>query len=172
MTPLSQSVAAVLLRELGALRREVEAFSHEADVWALPPGIANSTGTLVLHLTGNLQHFVGARLGGSGYVRDRAREFAARDLPRAVLLQELDAASSVVRTVLPTLDDRTLGTSFPEVVGGQQIETADFLLHLCAHLSYHLGQVNYHRRLVTGVPTTVNALTLNELRTARPTAGA
>lgn len=167
MTSLVSLYEHVMLRELRSLRLELEAFPDEPSVWALPTGLPNSAGTLALHLAGNLQHYIGARLGGTGYVRDRAREFAARDLPRATLYAELAEAEAVVRRVLPALTDADLTTPFPEAVRDQVMETGDFLLHLAVHLGYHLGQASYHRRVVTGNATGVGALATGALKTAR-----
>ena len=80
---LIAAVAALLERDLQALDREVNAYPDESSLWEVPEGITNSGGTLVLHLAGNIQHFLGARLADSGYVRDRAKEFSARGVPRA-----------------------------------------------------------------------------------------
>jgi uncharacterized damage-inducible protein DinB len=165
-TPLVQCLAAVLSRELHALRREVEAYPDDDSPWATREGLPNAGGNLVLHLCGGLRHFVGAMLGQSGYVRDRPREFAAIGLKRIELLAEIAEAESVVSTVIPALSDADLGAPFPETLGGATVETADFLLHLCAHLGYHLGQVDYHRRIVTGNSSGVGALPIHELRTA------
>ena len=92
-------IAGVLARELKTLRREVAAYPDELDLWRLAPGIRNSAGNLALHLTGNLQHFVGTRLGQSGFVRDRDAEFGRRDVPRAELLRSIDETISVVSDV-------------------------------------------------------------------------
>src|SRR5437764_673264 len=89
---LSTWIAGILVRDLRALRREVEAFADERDLWRVPPGIGNSAGTLALHLAGNIRHYIGAVLGGTGYVRDRDAEFALRDVPRTDLLADIDAA--------------------------------------------------------------------------------
>src|SRR2546428_12899647 len=89
---LTTWIAAILRRDLGALRREIEAYADERDIWRVAPGISNCAGTLALHLAGNIQCFVGAVLGGTGYVRDRDAEFARRDVPRAELLRDIDAA--------------------------------------------------------------------------------
>ena len=86
------SMAAIFERDLRALRREVEAYPDERDLWAQVPGVSNVAGTLVLHLAGNLQYYIGAVLGGSGYVRDRPAEFARRDVARSELLREIEAA--------------------------------------------------------------------------------
>ena len=168
MTALTDSIVALLLRELRALRREVEAFPDERDLWRLLPGLANSTGTLTLHVAGSVQHFAGARLAGSPYVRDRVHEFAARDLSRERLLQEVEAAMAAVQQLAAALDGADLGRPFPETVAQLRIETADFLLHMCTHVAYHLGQVDYHRRAVTGSTSGVSAVGLAELKTARP----
>src|SRR3989442_9068567 len=89
-------IAAILRRDLGALRREIEAYADDRDLWRVAPGISNCAGTLALHLAGNIQFFIGAVLGGTGYVRDRDAEFARRDIPRAELLREIDAALAAV----------------------------------------------------------------------------
>jgi hypothetical protein len=165
-TPLAQCIAGVLVRDLHALRREVEAYPHDEMAWGKRPELPNTGGNLVLHLCGGLRHFVGATLGKSGYVRDRPREFAATGLKRVELLAEIAEAESVVATVIPALTEAELGAPFPETLGGATVETADFLLHLCAHLGYHLGQVDYHRRLVTGNSAGIGALPIHGLRTA------
>jgi hypothetical protein len=165
-TPLPHCFAGILIRDLHALRREVEAYPNDEMPWTKPDGLPNTGGNLVLHLCGGLRHFVGAMLGKSGYVRDRPREFAAMGLKRVELLAEIAEAESVVSTVIPALSDADLGSPFPEKLGGATVETGDFLLHLCAHLGYHLGQVDYHRRLVTGNSAGVGALPIHELRTA------
>jgi hypothetical protein len=74
-------------------------------------------------------------------------------------------AEQVVRKVLPALTDADLAAPFPEHVG-QTVQTADFLMHLATHLAYHLGQVDYHRRVVTGDSRSIGALPIGELRTA------
>lgn len=147
---VTSSVCKMMLRELGSLRAEIEAYENEDDLWALPEGISNSTGTLALHLCGNLQHFVGAVLGASGYVRDRDAEFASRNVPRTEVLAQIDAAASAVEATLPRVTAEQLAADFPEAIMGHTVNTHDFLVHLTSHLGYHLGQVDYHRRLVTG----------------------
>jgi uncharacterized damage-inducible protein DinB len=167
---LTASVAAILARDLRTLRREVEAYPDERSVWQAVPGLPNAAGTLVLHLAGNIRHFVGARLGGTGYVRDRAAEFARRDVPRAELLSAIAEAERVVEA-LTRLDDAALRAEFPEAIGGSRLRTDDLLVHLVAHFDYHLGQVDYHRRVVTGRAEGVGAMASRELATARPAGG-
>src|SRR5438094_10485025 len=138
---LTTWIAAILRRDLGALRREIEAYADERDIWRVAPGISNCAGTLALHLAGNIQCFVGAVLGGTGYVRDRDAEFARRDVPRAELLREIDAALAAVECGVARLSDAALSQPFPRPPGGFAVTTGDFLLHLLTHLTYHLGHV-------------------------------
>jgi uncharacterized damage-inducible protein DinB len=168
MTTLAACLGAMMARELTTLKKELEAYPSDADVWRIAPGITNSAGTLALHLAGNLRHFIGAVLGGTGYRRDRDREFAARDLPRTELFAGIDEAIAAVEATLGRLPDAELAKEYPEPVAKVRVETGDFLVHLVSHLSYHLGQVDYHRRLVTGSAGTVGAVAPGRLRSARP----
>lgn len=151
-------VQATLLRELAAVQRSIEAYPDDASVWALPNGLPNSGGTLALHLAGNLQHYVGAVLGNSAFKRDRPAEFARRDVPRTELVRELTAAIAAVESTLPTLAVDGLSTPYPEPIGGRVLTTGAFLVHLATHLAYHLGQLDYHRRVVTGDSNGVGAV--------------
>jgi Protein of unknown function (DUF1572) len=154
----------VMKRELKALRREIEAYPNDAAMWETVPGIANPGGNLALHLSGNIQYFLGTVLGGTGYKRYRDAEFGSRDVPRAELLREIDNALAAVDTGLGRVQDADLGKPFPEAVGGVTPTTGAFLAHLAVHLGYHLGQVDYHRRIITGEGKTVGALPVGELR--------
>jgi Protein of unknown function (DUF664) len=159
-------VQTVLLRELAAVRRSVEAYPDDASIWRLPPGLPNAGGTLALHVAGNLQHYVGAVLGGTGYVRDRDAEFSRRDVPRDELLAELDAASDAVERTLAALPDDGLLGVYPERFAGRAFQTGDFLVHLASHLAYHLGQLDYHRRSITGDRASIGAVPLADLPAA------
>jgi len=150
MADVKDAVRAVLVRELEALCREVEAFPDDELLWRTVPGIANSCGNLALHAAGNLQHYIGARLGGTGYVRNRDVEFARRSGTRSEIAAELRRAIDVVRTVLEGLPDTAWEREYPEAVGGARLATGVFLVHLATHLAYHLGQADYLRRILTG----------------------
>lgn len=150
MTPTLTGLRLVLLRDLDGLAAQVRAYPTDAALWQEAPGIANPGGTLALHLAGNLRAFVGATLGGSGYVRDRPAEFATRGASRAELLERIAAARTEVDRALSGLDERALSRPYPEEVGGARLLTGHLLVHLVAHLGYHLGQLDYHRRVVTG----------------------
>jgi uncharacterized damage-inducible protein DinB len=150
-------------RELRAVKREIEAYPDDASVWRVIPGVPNTGGTLALHVAGNLQHFLGAILGKSGYKRDRDAEFARRDVPRTEILQGLDAALASVHRTLERLEADALDSPYPELIAKRTVSTDVWLSHLASHLAYHLGQIDYHRRAVTGDSRTVDAVSVREL---------
>lgn len=161
-------LAALLDRDLRALRRELEAYPDERQIWQQVPGLPNTAGTLALHLAGNLQHYIGARFGGTGYVRDRDAEFARRGVSRAELVAEIERARVAIRTGLERLDPKALDAQYPEVVAQSRVRTGDYLVHLCTHFAYHFGQLDAHRRVVTGNADGVGAFRPAELGSARP----
>lgn len=167
---VKDAIGSILDRDLRALRREVEAYADEADLWRTVAGTSNSAGTLVLHLVGNLQHFFGACLGHTGYARDRAAEFSRRNVARPELLHEIESARSAVRVGLANLSPSQLASEFPEVIADVRLTTGEYLVHLATHCAYHLGQVDYHRRVVTGSETTIGAMRPGELSSARAAA--
>jgi uncharacterized damage-inducible protein DinB len=140
----------VFWRDLESLAAEVAAYPDDAALWRAAPGIANPGGTLALHLAGNMRHFIGAELAGTGYVRDRDAEFGTRDLSRAEVRRIVEAARDEVDAALAPLDDGALERPFPVAVAGVTLSTGQFLIHLAAHLGYHLGQLDYHRRITSG----------------------
>ena len=161
---MKEWIATVMTRELKALRREVESYPSDAKLWESAEGITNPGGNLVLHLAGNIQYFVGAVLGGNGYKRYRDAEFGSRDLPKTELLREIDGALAAVETGMSKVNDADLKQPFPEAVGGVTPTTGAFLAHLAVHLGYHLGQVDYHRRIISREGKTVGALPVGELK--------
>ncbi|HKI34323.1 MAG TPA: DinB family protein [Gemmataceae bacterium] len=146
---LTAGVREALIGELEGLRDGLKAAAEplsEADFWRKPVEPGNSVGHLVLHLTGNLNHFVGAQLGGSGYVRDREREFTEATPPaRAEALAGLDAAVATFRRVVAGLSAEALLAPHPEARFGTVVNT---LVHLVAHFALHRGQVSYIVRLL------------------------
>jgi hypothetical protein len=161
------SLSALVDRELETLRREVEAYPDDDALWVSRPEVPNSGGILVRHLCGNLQHFVGGVLGGSGYRRERTAEFGAPPWSRPALLEEIARTRRASAAALGALSPERLDDTYPETVAGRQLATGDFLLHLGMHLAYHLGQVDYHRRLVAGGGP-VGAMAIPAMATARP----
>lgn len=136
-------------RDLSKLEEEIKLYPSEESVWTIQSDIKNSGGTLCLHLCGNLQHFIGAVLGQNGYVRNREEEFSARNVARHILLDEIIKTRQTVKHVLLNFNPEQLGSDYPLQVWGYPVTTTLFLMHLAGHLNYHLGQVNYHRRILS-----------------------
>lgn len=135
---------------LDQLRQEIKAYPDEQQLWLCPAGINNSAGNLCTHLIGNLHHFIGHGLGDTGYVRDRPLEFSAKHVPKIELLAQIETTRLMVETVLSKLSD--LDAPFPKMLRDGhhgQYSIQKELVRLSMHLSYHVGQVNYHRRLLT-----------------------
>lgn len=138
----------LITRDLQKLKSELELYQQEASIWKVEKNIANSAGNLCLHLVGNLNAYVGAILGKTGYVRDRDAEFALKNIPRKELIQKIEATIEMIQNVLPTVHADALAAEYPVLVLKEKTTTEYFLIHLAVHLGYHLGQVNYHRRLI------------------------
>jgi uncharacterized damage-inducible protein DinB len=148
MKVVLESLSQLIDRDLNKLASEIRQYPDEASIWKVEKAISNSAGTLCLHLCGNLQHYIGHVLGGSVYKRNRDLEFSARHVSRDLLLKEIDNARLAVAQTLPNLNPDITEKHYPEKVFEQPMTTLHFLIHLEAHLNYHLGQVNYHRRLL------------------------
>lgn len=157
MHDLIEYLQRTISRDLQTFQREIELFPSDDAVWQTVPGIANPAGTLALHVCGNLRHYLGAVLGGSGYVRDRDAEFRLRDIPRRELVENLTGTHEVVTRVLQTLSPESLLALYPEPVAGV-LRTDWFLLHLGTHLAFHLGQAGYLRRMITEDGTSTNPI--------------
>ena len=135
-------------RDLNKLREEIALYTSDDDLWKIDGEILNPAGNLCLHLSGNLKHFFGAVLGNSGYVRDRDAEFAKKNVPRSEMLAGIDVTKNIVLSTLAELTEKDLDKPYPIEVFGHPMTTGFFLTHLATHLNWHLGQINYHRRLL------------------------
>ena len=143
-----ESLKSLFTRDLNKLKTEIESYQNEEIIWKIDKNILNSAGNLSLHLVGNISHFVGAILGNSGYVRNRELEFSLKDIPRAELIQQIEKTIETVNSSLDKLSEEDLKNEYPLEPLGYKMTTEYFLIHLVMHLDYHLGQINYHRRLL------------------------
>ena len=143
------TLAELFVRDLASLKKELEQYPSEAALWKRAEGINNTGGNLALHLAGNLRHFIGATLGNNGYVRDRHGEFNDVDVPRSEICARIDAAAEDIRVVFGALSEEELDGNYAIEVFGEPVSTRRFMLHLYGHLNYHLGQISYHRRLLS-----------------------
>jgi len=135
-------------RDLEKLKHEIAAFQSEGNIWKSVGTTSNSAGNLALHLIGNLNHYIGNVLGHSGYVRNRSAEFTAKEIPADKILSDIDEVSDVVIQTLQNLNEKDLAADFPVEVFGTTVKTTFMLIHLTTHLSYHIGQINYIRRVL------------------------
>ena len=147
---LSHELAAIYTRDLTRLVQELTAFPDTATLWQTRAGISNSAGNLALHLEGNLREFIGRLLGQHDYTRDRPREFSESGLEKAELIARLSAVRDEIPLVIAGLSAEDLEANYPMVYGGLTLPTRQMLIHLEGHLSYHLGQIDYLRRVLTG----------------------
>jgi uncharacterized damage-inducible protein DinB len=145
---LTAVLNSIITRDLQKLKLEIESYKDESNLWRIEKNIANPAGNLCLHLVGNLNMYIGATLGHTGYLRDRESEFTLKNVPKSELIKKIEATIAMVNEVLPNLKEEILLEEYPLIVLKEKTSTEFFLVHLTAHLSYHLGQVNYHRRLV------------------------
>lgn len=145
---LIENLITLFNRDLKRLKSEIELYKNEKNIWLIEKNIANSAGNLCLHLIGNLNWFIGAELGNTNYVRHRELEFSTKDISQTELIKMIDETILVVENSLHGLTDEDLKNEYPLLVFDKKTSTEYFLLHLTTHLVYHLGQINYHRRLL------------------------
>lgn len=135
-------------RDLDKLISEIE-LTDDNKLWLKKPGITNTIGNLALHLCGNLNHFIGAILGKSGYVRQRDREFSDKNISKELIIDRIENVKVTIANTLSQLTPNQIAANYPVNVFDKTLTTEYFLIHLHAHLNYHLGQINYLRRILT-----------------------
>src|ERR1700743_1041657 len=145
---LHETLKSLFNRVLNKLKIEIEAYKKETNIWLVEEGISNSAGNLCLHLIGNLNAYIGAELGKTGYIRHRELEFSLKDIPRVELIKKVEDTILVVDAALSAVTPEQLEARYPTETLGHPMSTEYFLVHLAMHLTYHLGQINYHRRLL------------------------
>ena len=144
----AKELANLFRRDLAKLIQHIESFPDDESIWQVLPGVSNAAGNLALHLQGNLREYVGRQLGEISYVRNRPLEFSARGLSRREVCAQLTDLMNSIPLVIENLTDEQLESEYPEVVLEAATSTRAFLIHLYGHLNWHLGQVNYLRRIL------------------------
>ncbi len=145
---LVKTVKTLFARDLHKLRTEIELYQDETKLWYTEKNIANSGGNLCLHLIGNLNTYIGAVIGKTNYIRHRELEFSLKDIPKSELINKITETMNIVECALDMLSDEDLVSEYPLLVLDEKTSTGFLLVHLATHLTYHLGQINYHRRLL------------------------
>jgi hypothetical protein len=135
----------IIIRDLNALKEEIK-ITDEDLLWHAEPGIINSVGTLCYHICGNLNHFIGNKIGHNEYIRDREAEFNKHDLSKNELVFVIDQTINCIEKVLSTeIDLEMVMPDPPPHHVGKSI--GFFLIQLTCHLSRHRGQLDYLRRI-------------------------
>lgn len=145
---LTQTLIQLFNRDLDKLIEEINLYKNEEHLWLTTEAVSNCAGNLCLHLVGNLNAFIGAQLGQTGYIRQRDKEFSLKYVPRTTMIAQIKEVKTVVANTLSKLTSTDLQQDYPLQVFKRLMTTEYFLVHLSTHLSYHLGQINYHRRLL------------------------
>ena len=137
-------------RDLTRLLQQIQAFPSDELLWQTVPGITNSAGTLVLHLEGGLLHFIGRQLGNIAYQRNRPEEFTKKGLTQSELISRIEKLRRMIPSVIKSLSEEAMRKEYPLVVLERSLSTEGWLVSLFGHLSWHLGQIDYLRRMLTG----------------------
>src|ERR1700686_4245142 len=127
------------------LHKWVDPLSNQ-QFWRNPYPYGNSIGHLVLHLTGNLRYYIGAQIAGSGYVRDRDREFT--DAARANkddVLRNFDRAIQLVVDTIRKQATESWGSAY-SAERSKETNRFAIVLSCAAHADHHLGQIIYLSR--------------------------
>ena len=143
-----ETIRTLFNRDLNRLKIEIESYQNESKIWYIEKSISNSAGNLCLHLIGNLNTYIGAQIGKTNYIRNRELEFSNKDVPKALLLTQIETTIQIINDSLTILADEDLKKEYPILVFETKTSTEFLLIHLTTHLAYHLGQINYHRRLL------------------------
>ena len=143
-----ETLKKLFTRDLDRLRKEIELYNNENNLWRVEKNITNSAGNLCLHLIGNLNTYIGKEIGKTGYIRNRELEFSLKNIPKVELLKKIDETILIVNSSLEKLTQEELIKEYPVMVFDEATSTEYLLMHLTTHLTYHLGQINYHRRLL------------------------
>lgn len=145
---LTETLKILFNRDLKRLISEIEQYINEDDIWKIKGLINNSAGNLCLHIVGNLNTYIGKELGKTGYIRNRDLEFSLKYVPRQELIQKIENTIVIINETLDNFDESLLETEYPVLVFDDKTSIGYLLVHLTTHLTYHLGQINYHRRLI------------------------
>ncbi len=132
-------------RDIRKLIEEVSLFKEEQNLWKTLGSVKNSGGNLVLHIIGGMNYLIGTLLIQTGYVRDRDQEFIRKGVDRKDLIDQLEQLIPVIITALNTIH---MEADYPIIFDGKTRSNSYVLMQLSLHLNYHLGQVNYLRRIL------------------------
>jgi len=145
MNGLNSILAGFYERDIRKLIGEINLFKNEQNLWRTHGSIRNPAGNLALHLIGGSNYLFGTLLAKTGYVRNRDLEFTQKDVPRAEIVSQLEALILLIKNTLLTID---MDAEYPIMFDDARRTNTYVLTQLALHLNYHLGQVNYLRRVL------------------------
>ncbi|HVA98552.1 MAG TPA: DinB family protein [Bacteroidia bacterium] len=144
---LPQKLSVFYTRDLTKLKEEIQSYTDEKELWKISGDVKNSAGNLCLHLLGNLNHFIGFAIGNTNYIREREKEFSEKNIPAAQLILTIDKTILMIEKTFSSLTENDFQKKYPLQTPLKEPSIEEFMVHLLTHLNYHLGQINYHRRL-------------------------
>jgi hypothetical protein len=145
---LTNTLLSLFERDLNKVINELNNYHTESNIWKIEQNISNSAGNLTLHIIGNLNTYIGKEIGNTNYVRNRELEFSQKNVPRLELTNRIGETILMITKSLKVLNIEDLKKEYPILVFSEMTTTEYLLVHLTTHLTYHLGQINYHRRLI------------------------
>ena len=135
-------------RDIQRVIDEIALFKDEANIWKICGSTKNSAGNLALHLIGGLNYLIGTNLFHTGYVRNRDAEFTTKGIEKEQLIEQLKELNSMIGKTISSLTEEQLDSSFPIFFDKENATVNYVLTQLLLHLNYHLGQINYLRRIL------------------------
>lgn len=145
---MTETLKILFNRDLNKLKLEIESYQNENKIWHVEKSISNSAGNLCLHIIGNLNNYIGAQIAKTNYVRNRELEFSNKNISKAILITQIEATIQMIDDTFELIKNMDLKKEHPFLVFETKTSTEYLLIHLTTHLAYHLGQINYHRRLL------------------------
>jgi len=135
-------------RDLRSVVQELLLFKDEQNLWKTAGSVRNTSGNLALHLIGGLNFLIGTQLAHTGYKRNRDQEFIRKDVPREELVKDLEAVIQLITQTLKGFDSSRMEADYPIPFDDATRSNSYVLVQLLAHINYHLGQINYLRRIL------------------------
>ena len=145
---LNNELANFYERDISKLIEEINLFKNEEDLWRTASSVKNSCGNLVLHIIGGMNYLIGTTLAHTEYVRDRDQEFIQKNVERKELVAKLEELITMINQTLNSLTPEQMENEYPIFFDKPKTSVSYVLVQLLAHLNYHLGQVNYLRRIL------------------------
>ena len=144
----NSEIASLYERDISKLMEEINSFKNEETLWKTCGTIKNSAGNLALHIIGGLNYLIGAILSNTGYIRNRDQEFTNKGISRTVITEQLQQLVIMINKSVAQLTPGQMMSPYPIFFDKENATISYVLTQLLLHLNYHLGQINYLRRVL------------------------